>query len=139
MDFVLLAGAALLAAMALAAAPWTGGFAPPRTPFDASRSRFLVPAYELISDAAAVIPPGASFAVRTEPPDSPFQALFQRLGVALLPDRLSRPDPVSGLPVSAEWPREADYLIVVGAAPRDPGVEIVLETASGTVRRRRPR
>ena len=139
MDFVLLAGAALLAAMALAAAPWTPGFARPRTPLDSSRSRFLVPAYELLSDAAAVIPPGASFAVRTEPANSPFQTLFQRLGVALLPDRRSRPDPVPGLPVSADWPREADYLIVVGAAPPDPGGEIVLETANGTVRRRRTR
>jgi hypothetical protein len=138
-DFVLLAGAALLAAMALAAAPWTRGFARPRTPFDASSSRFLVPAYELITEAAAVIPPGASFAVRTEPPNPPFQALFQRLGVALLPDRRSRPDPVPGLPVSADWPPEADFLIVVGAAPRDTGGEIVLETARGTVRRRGPR
>jgi hypothetical protein len=135
-DFVSLAGAAVLAAIALAAVPWSRGLVRPRTPLDASSARFLVPAYELISDAAAVIPPGASFVVRTEPPNATSQELFQRLGVALLPERRSRPDAVPGLPAAADWPRGADYLIVVGGAPRDASVEIVLETPRGTVRRR---
>ena len=135
---MLLGGAALLAAMSLAAVPWKRGFAPPRTRFDASSSRFLVPGYELIEDAAAVIPRGASFAVRTEPPSAVFEDLYQRLGVALLPERRSRPNAVSGLPASSEWPREADYLIVVGPAARDAKGDVVLETPRGTVRRRTP-
>jgi hypothetical protein len=135
-DFVSLAGAALLAAIALAAVPWSRGFVRPRTPLDASSSRFLVPAYELIIDAAAVIPPGASFVVRAEPPNATAADLFQRLGVALLPERSSRPDPVPGLPAAADWPNGAEYLIVVGGAPPGGSGEIVLETPWGTVRRR---
>ena len=131
-----LAGAALLAAIGLAAVPWSRGFVRPRTPLDASSSRFLVPAYELISDAAAVIPPGASFVVRTEPPNAISADLFQRLAVALLPECTSRPDAAPGRPAAAEWPRGAEYLIVVGDPPRDASGEIVLETPRGTVRRR---
>jgi len=137
-DFVSIAGAALLAAMALAAVPWSRGFVRPRTPLDASSSRFLVPAYELIIDAGAVIPPGAGFVVRTEPPNADFESLFQRLAVALLPGRRSRPDGVPGLPAVAEWPRGADYLIVVGAAPHDARGQAVLETPRGTILRRSP-
>ena len=135
---MLLAGAAVLAAMAVSRVPWSGGFARPRTPLDASNSRFLVPAYELITDAAAVIPAGASFVIRTEPPNAVFGELFQRLGVALLPGRRSRPDAIRGLSAAAEWPPDAEYLIVVGLAPGGASGKLLLETPRGTVRRRTP-
>jgi hypothetical protein len=135
LDLVLTAGAALLAAMALAAVPWKGAFVRPRTLLDAS-TRFLVPAYELAIDAGAVIPDGASFAVRREPPNADSQLLEQRVVDALLPGRRIRPDPVLGLPAAADWPPEVDYLIVVGPTPKDARGHLVLQASRGTVWRR---
>ena len=135
---MLLAGAALLAAMALWAVPWNRGLVRPRTLLDASNSRLLVPAYEIVTRAAAVIPPGASFALRYEPPDAVLQNLAQRLGVAFLPGRRSRPDAVLGLAAGAAWPDETDYLILVGPSPTDAPGALVLETPTGTVWRRKP-
>jgi hypothetical protein len=137
-DLVLIPAAALLAAVALAAVPWKRVVVRPRTPLDASTSRSLVPAYELAAAAATVIPGGASFVVRTEPPNADSQLIDQRVGIALLPGRRIRPDAVPGLPAAADWPPDADYLIVVGPAPKDARGHLVLETSRGTVWRRTP-
>lgn len=97
-----------------------------------------MPAYELATAAAAIIPDGASFAVRREPPNADSQMLDQRVVVALLPGRRFRPDAVPGLPAAADWPAEVSYLLVVGTAPKDVRGQLVLETPRGTVWRRAP-
>jgi hypothetical protein len=128
-----LAGAALLTALALWSLPWRDGLGRPLTPIDRSTARALRPGYLLLTAAAGVIPDKASFVVRTEPPDAEFETWYHRLGVAFLPGRRALPAAyLGGFTASEVW-RDADYLVLVGPAPRQPPGELVLATTSGSV------
>lgn len=118
-----LAGAALLAALALWGLPWKTGLGRPRTLLDHSAPK-LAPGCALLTDAARVIPRGASFAVRTEPSDARFDDWYFRFGVGLLPGR------------RATLGTAADYVVLVGTRPREAPGELVLATRDGTVWRR---
>lgn len=133
-----LAGGVLLAAQVLWALPWNEGFFRPRTPLDRSTARALRPGYVLITESAGAIPEGASFVVRTEPPNAAFETWYHRLGVSLLPRRRALPSAYLGSFTLPEVWSEAEYLILVGPKPPDARGELVLETPSGTVWRRRP-
>ena len=118
-----LAGAALLAALALWGLPWKSGLARPRTLLDRSAPR-LAPGCALLTAAVGVIPEGATFAVSTDPRDARFEDWYLRFGVGLLPGR------------RATLGTAADYLVLVGPRPREAPGELVLATPDGTVWRR---
>ncbi len=126
----------MLTAQVLWALPWRTGSLTPATPFERTPARALAPGYLLLGRAASSIPSGASFVVRTEPPDPALETWYQRFGVALLPGRRALPaaTPRGFLPPES-W-RGADYLVVVGPDPAAPSGTLVLRTAEGTVWRR---
>lgn len=127
---VSLLGAALLAAYSVVAIPWASLGRRPRTPFDASAAGPAVASgYALLRDAAAHIPAGASVAVVTEPRDPIRDGYLQRFAVALLPQARLRP--------AGSEPSDADFVVVVGARPATAPGEIVLDSAEGSVWRRR--
>lgn len=131
-----LLGAVLLTALALWTLPWREGLGRPRTLLDRSTARALAPGYRLIADALRAMPGGASFVVRTEPPDAEFETWYHRLGVALAPGRRALPAAYLGVFTPPEVWREAEYLVLVGPRPRQAPGELVLSTPNGTVWRR---
>jgi len=134
-----LLGAALLAALALRAVPWSAGLAAPETPFTHSTTPFLAPAYALLRDAEARIPRGASVAVLAEPRDARLESHFYRLGLALLPERDVLPAAFfDRFTPEATW-APAEYLVVVGKRPESEPGRLVLETPRGSVWRRSKR
>ena len=133
---IALAGAGILAVFALWSLPWRKGFSPAPTPFDRSLVPQLAPAYTLLSAAAALIPPGASFVVRAEPADAGLESMYHRLGIALLPGRRALPSAYLGVFTAPETWREAEYQVLVGKKPAAAGGELLLETSAGTVWRR---
>jgi hypothetical protein len=133
-----LAGAALLAAIALRGVPWFAGLAPPPTPFTHGVA-FLGPAYSLLRDAAPRIPAGASVVVLREPRDPGFESYFFRFALALLPGRRVLPAAMFDSFTLPETWAPAEYRIVVHGRPTSGEDELVLTTPSGTVWRRRKR
>jgi hypothetical protein len=135
-----LLGAAILVGFSIAALPVSRGrFRVPRTPYDASEARFVVPAWVVLSRAEPLLPPGALVLVRSEPPDAMTDTYLHRFAVALLPGRRIVPAARWGVPSEAAEMRAAQYEIVVGRAPatsadRRP----LLEIPEGTVWRRLP-
>ena len=101
-------------------------------------ARPLLPGYALLTEAARFIPENASFVVRTEPPDAVFETWYHRLGVALLPGRRSLPAAYFGRFTPPEVWREADYLVLIGPRPPQAPGQLLLDTPSGSVWRRRP-
>ncbi|HEY2796794.1 MAG TPA: hypothetical protein VGK26_02790 [Thermoanaerobaculia bacterium] len=127
---VSLLGAALLAAYSVAALPWSSLGRRPRTPFDASASGPAVASgYVLLRNAADRIPAGASVAVATSPRDPIRDEYFQRFAIALLPR-------AHVLPAGSE---EAEFVIVVGVAPREPPGVLLQNSPEGSLWHRVPR
>ena len=134
-----LLGAALLAALALRAVPWSAGLAAPETPFTHSTTRFLAPAHALLRDADARIPAGATVVVLAEPRDARLESHFYRLGLALLPGRDVLPAALfERFTPEATW-EPAEYRVVVGGRPPAEEGKLVLETPRGSVWRRAKR
>jgi hypothetical protein len=89
--------------------------------------------------AAGAVPPGASYVVRTEPPDARMETFYHRLAVSLLPGRRDFPAAERSVFATSESLRDAEYAIVVGPPPKDPPGELLLQDPNGSVwRRRRP-
>ena len=133
---IALVGAALLAALALRAVPWSAGLGAPETPFSNGPTPFLAPAYALLREAEARIPRGASAVVLAEPRDARLESHYYRLGLALLPDRDVLPAAVfDRFTTDATW-ESAEYRIVVGKRPAADGGALVLESPRGSVWRR---
>jgi hypothetical protein len=134
-----LAGAALLAALALRAVPWSAGLAVPETPFTHSATPFLAPAYALLRDADARVPAGVTVVVLAEPRDARLESHFYRLGLALLPGRDVRPSAFfDRFTAETTW-EPAEYRIVVGPRPSGEEGVLLLETPRGSVWRRSKR
>lgn len=133
-----LAGSALLAAFSVAALPFSRGlFRAPRTPYDASPSAFVtVPAWILLERAAAVVPPGASVVVRSEPANPSSDSYYHRFAIGLLPGRRIVPAALWGTPTEPGPLRDADYEVVVGSRPSAPFGRLVLEVPEGTIWKR---
>jgi hypothetical protein len=133
-----LLAAAILTGFSLAALPFSHGlFRVPRTPYDASEASFAVPAWILLSRAAAVLPNGASVVVRSEPPDPTTDTHLHRFAVGLLPGRRIVPAALWGVPAPPNVTQEADYEIVVGRPPAfPPPGRLLLEIPEGTVWKR---
>lgn len=131
-----LLGAAVLAALALRAVPWSAGLAAPATPFDRSGNRFLSSAYALLRDAGTRVPAGASAVILSEPRDPAREFQLFQLGLSLLPGRDVRPAALVASFTPPETWGAADYRIVIGRQPVSPGDVLVLATPSGTVWRR---
>ena len=132
-----LIGSAVLAGFAIAAVPFSRGlFRVPRTPYDASESAFIVPAWILLQRAGPLIPPAASVVVRAEPADPNVDTYLHRCGVALLPGRKLVPAALWGVPTPLQTRLDADYEIVVGAPAPSPGHRLILSTPEGSVWKR---
>ena len=134
-----LAGAALLAGVALRGLPWSAGLGAPPTPFTHSLTPSLAPAYALLRDSDAVVPAGSSVVVRAEPRDPRLESHYFRLGLALLPGRTVLPSArFDAFTPPGIW-SGADYEVVVGARPAPESGDLVLEKPAGSVFRRRHR
>jgi len=132
---LLLAGAALLTALAIARLPSFPDLVhPPSTPFDRSAMPASAVSYRLFQAAAAVVPAGASVAVLAQPRDAARETALHREAVALLPGRKVVPAALWGLPTGRE--SQADFLIVAGGIPSPPPGTLLLEMPRGTVFRR---
>ena len=112
-------------------------FHPPQTPYDRCQ-RALAPAFVLLTEAAAVLPAGARVVVTSEPPNASFDTSLHHLGIALLPGRTVIPAARYQRP-RPDLVRQADYIVVVGPAPKSAPGERLLERSQGTVWRRTPR
>ena len=128
-----LAGAVLLAGVALRGLPWRAGLALPPTPFTHSTTPFLAPAYTLLRDADTRIPPGVAAVVLAEPRDARLESHYYRLGLALLPGRDVLPAALFDRFTPPETWAAAPYRVVVGKGPAPPEVTPVLETPEGSV------
>lgn len=128
-----LLGSAILVGFAIASVPWSDGLRRPRTPFDRSRANMVAPGYALLSAAAAVIPPGASVVVRTEPADPTQETWYHRFAVAFLPGRRALPAAFYGRPAPREVWGGAQFIVVVGGRPAAAPGQLLLETPEGTV------
>ena len=132
-----LAGALLLTLLALRAVPRTEtGRWLPATPIDRSTSRSLQPGYELLVRAAGVVPPGASYVVRTEPAEARMETFYHRIAISLLPGRRDHAAALRGVFTPPDTFRDAEYLILVGPMPKEAPGELVLRDANGSVWRR---
>jgi hypothetical protein len=132
--FLLLGGAALLTALAIARLPPPADLLrAPSTPFDRSDPE-LAADYRLLQAAAAVIPPGASVAPLSQPRNPVRETELHRQAVALLPGRKVIPAALWDVPTGRE--AEADFLIVAGPRPSPPPGTLLAETPGGSVWRR---
>jgi hypothetical protein len=133
-----LAGSALLAAFSIAALPFSRGLLrAPRTPYDASPAAYVtVPAWIILQRAEALVPPGASVVVRSEPADPSTDSYYHRFAVALLPGRRIVPAALWGTPTEPGPLRDAEYEVVVGGRPAAPLGRLVLELPQGTIWKR---
>jgi hypothetical protein len=134
-----LVGSAILVGFLLMTVPWSGVLKRPRTPFDRSAANSVAPGYALLRDAAAVIPIGGSVVARTEPYNAMQETYFHRFAVTLLPGRRVLPAALYGQFIDPAVWRDAEFLILIGGRPAEPPGELVLETAQGSVWRRKPR
>jgi hypothetical protein len=132
-------GSTILAAFTVASLPWRVGLRRPYTPFDLSAANSYAPGYALLRDAAAVIPFGGSVVTRTVPYDAMRETYFHRFAISLLPGRRVLPAALYGQFVDPAVWRDAEFLILVGGRPAETPGELLLETAQGSVWRRRPR
>jgi hypothetical protein len=131
-----LLGASLLTLLAALSLPWReAGAWSPRTPIDRSTSRSLRPGYELLLRAEALVPPGATYVIRTEPPDARLQTFYRRLAISLLPGRREDPPPASSRAPASRL-GDPEFLVLVGPPPKEPPGELLHQDASGTVWRR---
>jgi hypothetical protein len=137
--FVPLAGAAILAGLAIASLPWKEGFGRPRTPFDRSAAYPATPVFALLSEAAKILPTGASVVVQTEPRDAGRETEDHRFAVALLPGRVVLPAAEYGRFLPSEVWTRAEYVVVLGGRPADAPGELLLETGDGTIWKRTTR
>jgi hypothetical protein len=121
-----LLGAALVTAVALARLP------PPRsllrpaaTPFDRSRDPGAGPSFVLMTRAAALIPPGASVAIRAASGSLAESAYCGQIAAGLLPGRKILP---------AASHEGARFLVVAGKnPPEQEHARLLLKTPQGAV------
>ena len=133
--FLLLGGAALLTALAIARLPPLPDLVhAPSTPFDRSAMPASAVSYRLIQAAAAVVPAGASVAVLSQPRDAIRETALHREAVALLPGWRVVPAALWYAPTGRE--SEADFLIVAGGIPSPSPGTLLLEMPGGSVWRR---
>jgi hypothetical protein len=136
--FLLLAGAAILSALAIAKLPRFPEFLrAPSTPFDRNPAPGAVAEFKLFREATSVVPPGASVAALSQPRNAVRETSLHREAVALLPGRKVLPAALWNNATHLE--DQADFLIVAGGKPEPPPGSLLLETPWGSVwRRRRP-
>jgi hypothetical protein len=133
--FLLLGGAAILAALAIRRLPRIPDLLQaPSTPFDRSAMPASAESYRLFQAAATVIPPAASVATLSQPRDAKRETALHREAVALLPGRRVIPAALWDMPTGREG--EADFLIVAGAIPSPAPGTLLLEMPRGSVWRR---
>jgi hypothetical protein len=130
--FLLLAGAAILTALATAKLPhFPEALRAPSTPFDRNPAPGAAADYKLFQEAAAVVPSGASVAALSEPRNAVRETSLHRMAVALLPGRKVLPAALWNIPTHLE--DQADFLIVASGNPAPPPGRRLLETPWGSV------
>jgi hypothetical protein len=132
--FLLLAGAAILAGLAIVRLPRFPDLVhAPSTPFDRSAPD-TADVFRLFQMAAAVIPPGGSVASLSQPRHPARETELHRQAVALLPGRKVIPAALWDLPTGRE--AQAEFLIVAGPRPSPPPGTLLAEMPRGSVWRR---
>jgi hypothetical protein len=106
------------------------------TPIDNSGNNDSAPRFRLLTEAARVVPRGASVFVGCTAPDSNRESYFYRFAVALLPERRVLPASLEGVAVTPSLEPQADFVVLLGARPAAPPGTLVRETPDGTVWRR---
>lgn len=129
-----LAAAAILTGFAIASLPrlpWRA----PRTPYDLSIP-IAAQAFAFLSETERYIPKGSRAAVRWEPPRPAADDPLSRMAVALWPGRDVIPTSIWGMgnPGADE---QADYLALMGGRRAEPAFDLVFESNSGSVWRRK--
>ncbi|MFY9552280.1 MAG: hypothetical protein WAU32_14115 [Thermoanaerobaculia bacterium] len=136
---VALLGAALIVGWGVARLPKRASYLRlSNTPIDNSGNKESAPAFRLLTEAAEVVPPGASVFVGHTVPDPIRDTYLHRFAVALLPERRVLPAAVWGVAVSPSPEPYADYVLLLGARPAVPRGKELLATPDGTVWRRKP-
>ena len=131
---VLLAGAVIILGFAIANLPDGTLLRAPATPIDHSATAQDVSDYLLLTSAATVIPPEASVAALSQPPDPVHDTSLHRTAVALLPGRR--------IFAAALWysprpiPPQTEFLVVAGQTPLPPLGRLLLQTPWGSVWKR---
>lgn len=108
------------------------------TPFDNGPTASVASAYDLLRNAATVVPDGARVLARTAVSDPRADTYLHRAAVALLPDRQVLPAAIS-FDRGTGFETRADFVVVLGQLDSYPGFERVLATRHGSVWRRRAR
>ena len=129
-----LAGAGLMLLLAIRELP------PPRewihrpaTPLARSKAEWSGTEYRLLTEAARVIPPGATVLVRVGT-DEPWRAdLSYKFAVALLPGRTILPATPGGRPLPPDLEAASAFVVFVGGKPEDRPRETILTTPGGAV------
>ncbi len=93
----------------------------------------MAPGYLLLVEAARVIPPEASVAVRCRPERPLLQALFWQFSVALLPGRRILADQPWHDEDASSMAGQAEYLVLWGPSPASPPGELLLNETQGSV------
>ncbi len=133
-------GAAVLVAHGIARLPKRASLlALSNTPIDYSGNNDSAPRFRLLTEAARVVPKGASVLVACSAPDPNRESYFYRFAVALLPERRVLPASLEGVTVTPSLEPQADFVVLLGARPAAPPGTPVRETPDGTVRRRERR
>jgi hypothetical protein len=130
--FLLLAGAAVLTALAISRLPhFPEALRAPSTPFDRNAAPGAVASYKLFQEASPVFRSGASVAALSVPRNAVRETSLHRYAVALLPGRKVLPAALWNKPTHLE--DRADFLIVAGRRPAAPPGRLLLETPWGSV------
>ena len=138
-SFLFLAGAVAMTVLAFTELPPLSELVrAPATPYDRNPAIGMATEWRLMTDAAKVIPPGASVSALAQPRNAAVETALHRDAVALLPGRRIVPAAYFAVPTHSE--DQADYWIIAGPVPASPPRgERVLSTPQGTVWRRAAR
>jgi len=132
-----IAGAVLLTIVGMVKLVLAPGFWPPAYHFERWPAPHGAADFAFLSEAASVVPAGASVVALTAPPDLERDNYLHRLAVALLPGRRVVPAAMWSASTRSQALKAADFIIVVGGRPNPPPGRELLTLPAGSVWRRR--
>ena len=118
---------------------WTDCLRLAGTPVDHSRIHDLSSAYRLLSDAARMLPAGATVRIDTRSSEALRDGMLYRLAVALLPDQRIAPPPAGPATGDAALESGVDYVVLIGGGGSVSRAELLHSDERGSIWRTRPR